>query len=143
MEARYARWAKGQPRPALGLVEQIESLLANEPCVGDLRTWSRFYAYDFLPEKMVDSGIVDFHLEQVGSYGVQQGRKITEPDSWVNLDDRPIRMVNGDYDIREQRLRIEFCGNNVGARQPGDIYDKAYNEDLKRRRVAHGTATTS
>lgn len=137
MEAWYTRWAKSQPRPSGEVVDGIEALLEKQPCIGDLGHWARFYGYDFLPEDAVDTGIVDFHLEQAGSYGVRPGRHITEPDSWVNLDDRPIRMADGDYDIRERRLTVASCGNNLGPRQPGDIRDPTYFDDLKRRRAAH------
>lgn len=77
--------------------------------------WSRYYGYDRLPENTVDTGIIDFHLEEAGTTDVKSGRHITEPDSWVNIDDRPIKMVSGDYDVKEKRIRIGFCGNNFGA----------------------------
>jgi hypothetical protein len=93
-----------------------------------------------LPEKTVDTGIVDFHLDEAGTPGVKPGRQITAPDSWVNLDDRPIKMAAGDYDLEEDRIRVGFCGNNVSGPGPGGINNmNSYFDELKRRRKAHGT----
>jgi len=65
-------------------------------------------------------------------------RHITEPDSWVNIDDRPIRMVSGDYDVKEDRIRVAFCGNNVGGPGRGGINNmNAYFDELAKRRLAH------
>jgi hypothetical protein len=108
--------------------------------VGSLDRWSRFYGYDSLPKKTVDTGIVDFHLEEAGAFAVKAGRHVTEPDSWVNIDDRPIKMVSGDYDVKENRIRIAFCGNNVGGPGKGGINNmNTYFDELKRRRLAHGS----
>lgn len=140
LSAWYAAWAAHQPRPAPQLVDRIESLLAKEPCVGSLDRWSRFYAYDYLPERTVDAGIVDFHLEEAGKMGIKPGVHITVPDSWVNLDDRPIKMAEGDFDIAENRIRFGSCGENVGIPGPGGFSNiAAYLRDLERRRIAHGT----
>lgn len=138
----FATLLRSQPRPPAELVNHIEALLAKEPCVGSLDRWSRSYAYDFLPQRVVDTGIVDFQLEQVGPFGIKAAVQITYPDAWVNIDDRPIRVVSGDYDVRENRVRIAFCGNNMGPRLPGDINNmRRYSDELGRRRQAHGTVT--
>lgn len=100
--------------------------------------WSRYYGYDRLPEKTVDTGIVDFYLEEAGSPDVKTGRHITAPDSWMTADDRPIKMVSGDYDAKENRIRIAFCGNNVGSPRTAGINNmKTYYDELKRRRSTH------
>jgi hypothetical protein len=136
----YKAWADSQPRPPEKLVNRIEALLAKEKCVGDLGGWSRSYAYDYLPERTVDTGIVDFHLEEAGRFGVKAGKNITQPDAWVNIDDRPMKMADGDYDVRENRIRFAFCGNNVGPAVPGTIdHLGSYFGELKRRRRTHGT----
>jgi hypothetical protein len=140
MLKEYETWAAQQPRPPTQLVDHVEALLAREPCVGSLDRWSRHYGYNRLPERTVDKAIVDFHLEEVGTPDVKPGRHITEPSSWVNIDDRPIRMIEGDYDVKEDRIRIAFCTNNVGGPDTGDINNmNAYFDELKRRRLAHGT----
>jgi hypothetical protein len=89
-EKWHKEWAARQPRPTLQLVDHIESLLGRVPCVGDLNHWSRSYAYDMLPERTVDTGIVDFHLEEADADN-KTGRQITAPFS-PNLDDRRIKM---------------------------------------------------
>ena len=138
MLKEYEAWAARQPRPPTQLIEGIEALLAKEPCVGSLERWSRHYAYNRLPEKTVDAGIVDFHLEELGTPDVKPGRHITEPNSWVNIDDRPIEMAEGDYDVKENRIRFAFCGENVGGLVSVNDMN-AYFDELKRRRLAHGT----
>ena len=138
LERQYKAWAARQPRPPAPLVDRIEALLAKEPCVGSMDRWSRYYGYNHLPEKTVDTGIVDFHLEEAGTPGVRPGRHITEPDSWVNIDDRPIKMVSGDYDVEEDRIRIAFCGDNFGGPGTGGIDNmNSYFDELKQRRSAH------
>jgi hypothetical protein len=109
-----------------------------EPCIGDLKRWSRSYAYDMLPERVVDTGIVDFHLEAVGGEGAKAGRQITAP-FLPNLDDRRIKAADGDYDLKENRVRVGFCGNNVSASQSDVDKARRYWAELDRRRAAHGT----
>lgn len=138
MEKLYNEWAAQVPRPTPEIVDRIEALLVKEPCIGDINRWSRFYAYD-MPEKTVDTGIVDFHLEEAGTLGIKPGRQITVPSAWVNLDSRPIKMVGGDYDLKEDRIRVGFCGNNVGPTQSAVDKMRRYWGDLDRRRAAHGT----
>jgi hypothetical protein len=139
LEGQYEAWAARQPRPPAELIDHIEALLAKEPCVGSMTQWSRYYGYDRLPEKTVDTGIVDFHLEEAGTAEAKVGRHITEPDSWVTIDDRPIKMVSGDYDVKDNRVRIAFCGNNVGAERTEVDNMARYWTELHRRRAAHGT----
>jgi hypothetical protein len=138
IERQYEAWAARQPRPPAQLVDHIEALLAKQPCVGSIHRWARYYGYNRLPEKTVDTRIVDFHLEEAGTPEVRAGRHITEPDSWVNIDDRSIKTVSGDYDLKEDRIRIAFCGSNVGGPDTRGInHMNAYFDDLKRRRSAH------
>jgi len=138
LERQYKAWAARQPRPPAPLVDRIEALLANEPCIGSMDQWSRYYGFNRLPEKTVDTGIVDFHLEEAGTPGVRSGRHITEPNSWVNIDDSPIKMVSGDYDVKEDRVRFAFCGDNLGGAGSGGIDNmNSYFDELKRRRSAH------
>ena len=133
---QYEAWAARQPRPSPQLVDRIEMLLPRESCIGRLDQWSRHYGFNRLPEKTIDEGVVDFQLEEAGSPNVKAGRHITAPDSWVNLDDRPIKMAWGDYDVKGNRIRVAFCGNNFGG--PGQKVDnmKKYFDELKRRRSA-------
>jgi hypothetical protein len=138
-QQREEEWyqAARQPRPSEQLVDHIEDMLKREPCVGNLERWSRFYAFNMFPEKTVDTGIVDFHFEGVGWLGITPGRHITFPDVGAT-DARDIRMVTGDYDVKEDRIRIGFCGSHVRGPEPGDMNNmNAYLDELKRRRSAH------
>jgi hypothetical protein len=139
VEEAYAIWAAGMPRPQASMVDRIESLLATQPCVGQLDQWSRTYAFDYdLGTRRVDDHIIMFHLEEAGTPGVRPGRRVMEPNSWVNLDDRPIRTVDGDFDVSDGRLRIGFCGNNVDPSAASIQQLRSYWSDLERRRtVAH------
>jgi hypothetical protein len=135
LERNYAAWASKVPRPSQQMVERIEALLAKEPCVGRLDRWSRSYAYNGRMSGGVYLNIVDFHLEEAGTFGIQPGRHITAPNSWVAIDDRPIRVVSGDYDLGENRLRIAFCGENAGPAKSEVDRMRAYWDDLDRRRA--------
>lgn len=139
LESRYAAWAAAQPQPPAAVVDRIETMLAGRPCIGRLDRWSRTYAFDYdNGTRRVDDHIIMFHLEEAGTSDVRPGRRVTEPNSWVNLDDRPIRMVDGDFDVSDGRLRIGFCGDNVGASAASFDQLRSYWSDLERRRsVAH------
>jgi hypothetical protein len=138
IERWYEDWAARQPRPTPQLVDHIEALLVRSPCIGDLKRWSRSYAYDMLPERTVDTGIVDFHFEEAGAENVKAGRHVSAP-FMANIDDRPIKMVDGDYDIREDRIRIGWCAQNVGATQSDVDKARRYWAEKGRRRAEHGT----
>jgi hypothetical protein len=119
----------------------MEKLLQQEPCLGRLERWSRSFAYNYdPPRETLHAGIVDFNFEEAGKFGIQPGRHITEPNSWVNVDDRPIKMASGDYDVKEDRIRIKFCGNNVGGAGKGGIDNMdTYFDELDRRRSGHAS----
>ena len=118
------------------MVDRIESLLAGKPCVGRLDQWSRTYAFDYdFGERRLYDHIIMFHLEEAGTPGVRPGRRVTEPNSWVIQDDRAIRMVDGDFDVSDGRLRIGFCGDNVGPSAASVHQLRSYWTDLERRRT--------
>lgn len=106
LEEKYSGWAKAQPRPPQTIVDRVEAMLEEEPCVGNLNRWSRLYSYNYRPPT-TDTGIVDFHLDEAGSYGVKPGRQITSPDSWVNIDDR--RIKNGRGRLRREGKSHQVC----------------------------------
>jgi hypothetical protein len=138
IEQAYATWAAAQPRPPEPIVDRIESLLASQPCIGRLDHWSRTYAFDYETRtRAVVEHIIAFHLEEAGPSGARLGRQVTEPESWVNLDDRPIRMVEGDFDVSDSQLRIGYCGNNVGASSASADQLRNYLTGRDRRRAAH------
>ncbi|WP_404712412.1 hypothetical protein [Sphingomonas sp. MMS24-J13] len=133
--AWYQAWAAQQPRPSREIVDRVERLIAGQPCIGRLGQWSRSYAFHLLPNRTAYTQIIDFHFEEAGTPEVQVGRQVTAPAAWVNLDDRPIRMASGDYDLRDNRIRVEFCGANAGERRKDDINNiRTYFDELELRR---------
>lgn len=136
LEAKYAAWAARQPRPPQQVVRHIEALLAKEPCIGALDRWSRTYGYDDdIPNRTLYPGIVAFDLKAAGQYGVQPGLHITEP-ILPNIDDTPIKMAWGDYEVAAGKLTIGFCGDNVGSSPDSKSINRPnYYEDLERRRA--------
>ena len=137
LDAQYEAWANRQPRPSVQIVNRIEALLSKEPCIGRLANWSRSYAYNYdSPTELLYKGLVDFHFKQADTPGNPPGRKITEPNSWISIDDSPIRMAWGDYDIQTDTIRMGFCGNNVGGAPSNSAPERLnnYYDDLERRR---------
>jgi hypothetical protein len=135
IKEQYDVWASRQPRPPRQVVDRIEALLAKEPCIGALGQWSRTYAYDEdMQTNTLYPDIVDFDLKAAGKFGVEPGLHLTEPNSWVAIDDRPIKMAWGDYKVANNQLTIGFCGSNVGPSTGPIIHRPDYNDDLQRRR---------
>ena len=136
LEKEQAAWARTQPRPSEKLVAHVEALLAMEPCVGRLERWARYYAYNHDGRDTLYPEIVDFHLEEAGTPGVRPGKHVTEPNSWIGIDDRPIKMASGSYDIQEDRIKFAHCGNNVGPDTSGRSIDRIgkYYDELEERR---------
>lgn len=136
LEKQYRAWAARQPRPTSQIIDHLEDLLAQEPCVGSMQKWVRFYGYNRLPGNTVSTRIIDFHLDEAGPDAAKSDRHITAPDSWVGIDDRPIRMAFGDYDLKDGRIRLAFCGNNLGSSGSGGIdHMRTYFDELERRRA--------
>lgn len=126
-------------RPSPQVVDRIEALLARQPCIGQLQRWSRSYSYgaDARSGALYDS-IVEFDLEEAGQAGVRPGRYVTEPNSQP-LNDAPIKIAWGDYDLETGVLTVGSCGPNYGA-SPADIERiRRYFDDLERRRTTAET----
>jgi len=136
---KYQHWATTQPRPTQQIIDRIEGVLSREPCIGSLARWSRKYSYDYDSKaQALYPDIIRFELDEAGKFGVQPGRRAAEPSVLVGIDDRPIKMASGDYDLKDGRLHIFYCGNNFGAPGPGGIDNlHSYIPDRDRRRSAH------
>lgn len=79
---------------------------------------------------------MDVSLEEA-SAAAPAGRQTTGPISWMTIDDRPIMMARADYDMGEDRLRVQWCGNNgMGMSQSDHEQFRAYWDDLERRRAS-------
>jgi hypothetical protein len=107
--------------PSERLVDRIESKLSANACIGSLARWNRQYrfwreqTYDSPHRGEVDYNRVDFELWQAGRFGIKAGRSITLPEDvgTFRVDDRPIDLAMGDYDIKSDRLSIIHCGPNL------------------------------
>jgi len=136
LKERYDAWASQQPRPPRQVVDRIEALLAKEPCIGALNQWSRTYAYDEdMNTNILYPGIIAFDLKAAGKFGIEPGLHLTEPNSWFGIDDTPIKMAWGNYEVVSDKLAIGFCGNNLGPTRGPAIRWSGYNDDLERRRT--------
>jgi hypothetical protein len=99
-------------RPQPEIINQVENRLSREPCVGSLDRWERLYSFGQSGGE-VDESVINFAYREAGRFGFVSGRRITSPDEWVNLDDRPYLIMTGYFVIGENRLVIRACGPNT------------------------------
>ena len=99
-------------RPQPEIINRVEDRLAREPCVGSLDRWERLYSFGQSGGE-VDESVINFAYREAGRFGFVSGRRITSPDEWVNLDDRPYLIMNGYFVIGTNRLVIRACGPNT------------------------------
>jgi hypothetical protein len=109
-------WSPEPPHPRY--LDKIETALAADRCVGDLRRWERRYAYhewmtDGGSVYHLDSAVIDFELREVGKFGFRPGRKFVSGPLVKGPDDRAFKVVFGNYDFRHNRLAVTFCGPNA------------------------------
>ena len=104
--------------PSERLVDHIEDLLAENPCVGNVKRWSRLYEWG-LTKDGLDTNVVEIDLRQVGVFGFTPGRLIRSRDPslkpeeiMVHADDRDYRFASGSYDVETGKLELRFCGRN-------------------------------
>jgi hypothetical protein len=109
----FSRWLETLPKPSDALLDSVEHKLAERPCVGRLDTWDRQYTYSLTPQRQLDMSTVKFKLRQAGRFRVAPGRRTGFPEETGGIDDMPIRMAWGKYDVGTQQLHVDFCGDNV------------------------------
>ena len=139
-ERNIVEWEKAQPRPSQAMVERIENLVAQEPCVGTLNRWSRHYSYLYDPvREELHPRIIVLHLEEAGKFGIRAGLQISAPEIVFRNHDLEVRMARGDFDRLDGRIRFSFCGNNFnnGENIPSSDFENvdAYYRELKKRRA--------
>jgi len=109
----FSRWLETLPKPPNALLNSVERKLAGRPCVGRLDDWDRQYTYSLTPHRQLDVSTVKFKLRQAGRFRVVPGRRTGFPEETGGIDDTPIRMAWGKYDVGTQQLHVNFCGDNV------------------------------
>ena len=111
--------AQDSATPSAALVGRIEAILAEDPCVGSLDRWARYYKWQ-RGQDGPNRDIVDVDLRQAGVFGYRRGRyTLPEPDPRlrpgeiiVSGDDRRYLVAFASYDVRLDRLTMDHCGPN-------------------------------
>jgi hypothetical protein len=138
-------WTKRQPRPTDKDVHRIEVLLRNVPCIGRLDRWARSYSIkERIPSQTLYPDMIDFSLKEAGRFGVNAGVQITEPSASVQVDDTPIKMAWGDYEISTGKITFAFCGQNTGRpKQAREIHNMdEYWDNLEARLSKHQSVSS-
>lgn len=104
--------------PSDAVVERIEAKLARDPCVGSIDRWHREYAFTQAVNQPLDPNEIAIWLTDTRLGGGALGRVIRKTVEEWPVDDRPIKVVSGIYNIQQDLLTIEHCGPNFGPQQP-------------------------
>lgn len=98
--------------PKGGDIAKIEKIISHDPCIGDLRSWQRLYAF---AKKSSSSPArdIEFRYREAGKYGFTAGIKVAASPNWFNLDDRSYRLTAGRFDPVTGRLSVDYCGQNI------------------------------
>jgi hypothetical protein len=104
--------------PSKSLINHIEDMLADDPCVGDIRKWARLYEWRQTKDG-IDTSVIDIDLRQAGVFGFQSGRVVRARDPslrpgeiMIAADDRDYRVAFGSYEVATDALNLDFCGRN-------------------------------
>ena len=101
-----------QPRPGEALVETVERHLAAHPCTAPLERRWREYRYAKGGNGNADRRWVTFVLRD----GRDPGRAtFGVRDAWPS-DDSARLVARGRYEVESDRLSVDYCGVNLGAR---------------------------
>jgi hypothetical protein len=105
-----------QKRPTAALVDRVEARLASHPCIDSLARWQRLYSFASVrgDPRSVDEDRIAFQFREAGFEEFRSERRVTAPEVWVQVDDRPYNFVSGYFDLRSGELTVDFCGPNIG-----------------------------
>jgi hypothetical protein len=96
----------------------LDCKLASVPCIGPLQSWQRNYVYESAPlkqsypplDRWYDYHRVSFELFGADSY-FHAGRRVHGRDPYLGIYvDGHFRFATGTYDLRSQRVVLDFCG---------------------------------
>ena len=117
-DAQRARDPWNADPPSEQLVDQIEGLLAEDPCVGNIKRWARLYEWSQTKDG-IDTKVIEIDLRQAGVFGFTPGRLIRSRDPslgpgeiMVQADDRDYRVAFASYYVDTGKLELRSCGQN-------------------------------
>ncbi|GAA0448871.1 MULTISPECIES: hypothetical protein [Sphingomonas] len=96
-------------KPSEKVVEQIEGQLAADPCLKNIASMRRTYAFARRGWK-IDPNRIDVSIERAGFDGLPAGRIITSPPSQVGIDERERFSAAATYVVSADALDIWACG---------------------------------
>ncbi len=109
--------------PSAAVLDRLERQLTQQPCVGNLNQWERNYGFFSAPVlngifgqgvRWYYRGKVFVDLRQAGFEEFRAGRYVHRvPPHFGIADDRPYKLVGGEYDVKVDRLRLHWCGANI------------------------------
>ena len=101
-----------QPRPGEALVETVERHLAAHPCTAPLEGRWREYRYAKGGNGNADRRWVTFVLRD----GADPGRATFGVREGWQADETRRLVARGRYEVESDRLSVDYCGVNLGAR---------------------------
>jgi hypothetical protein len=102
-------------RPPDKVLDRLEAKLADYPCIGPLKRWSRSYAWAVEPRtRAMDRERVEFLFEEAGKFEFREGRHVFGGSGLpFNIDDRAYRIAYGTYVPATGALEVRACGANT------------------------------
>lgn len=99
--------------PSPATLDRIERQLSNDPCIGDLSRWARYYRFDSKNGE-IDMSKILFDFNEQKSSGEKAGRYLRPPrdEKVFELDDRNNIVAFGTYYLPSGKVHIAFCGPN-------------------------------
>lgn len=115
--------------PPQTIVSRIELHLEQDPCVGSLDRWARFYRWGTRPSDFTGPSLppaadrheeVEIVLREAGKFGYRPGSfiepsppSLKENEIYMEHDDRDYLIAFGTYTVAKDTLELATCGSNL------------------------------
>jgi hypothetical protein len=101
-------------RPPRKVLDRLEAKLADNPCIGPLKRWSRSYAWAVDPRaRGAGDQVVEFLFEEAGKFEFREGRHVFGKSGLpFKVDDRAYRIAYGLFDPATGKVEVKACGAN-------------------------------